>query len=370
MYSQQTLKVKKKAFAYSVFSGSILTLSPDAAQANSYHAVTDKTPIKQSHKAQLYEVESFSIEPLLAENLTAPIFLGNMPSTASAVKVENSVLVDTTFENDSSQSKTNQLIDTTVRFQPHLGNHEPFIRTGINTFQEKGVEDITHFPLQIGIKKQFKDVSVSAGGGGDFFDRLPATPSLFGSVAWQAAPGISFSGDVTYESDKSSAASLENNIQAVRVTPAVYWQIDQATSIYSSFTWGSYSDGNQEQQVVANVERTFGDFFLKATAFYWAYEQDLDNGYFDPDGYSLYEGEVGWSGSITETLSCRIAASLGRQVLDKDSSTANGYKGKCTAQLSPTLEAGLGYYYSNTIDAPSSENNQRSVFSGHVKFRF
>ena len=244
------------------------------------------------------------------------------------------------------------------------------MNAGAYTFQENGIEDITNFPLQIGIQQQFKDISISAGGGVDAFDRLPPAPSLFASVNWQATPNLIISGDITYEPYKFSAASLENNIQAVRTTPAVYWQIDQATSLYRSFTWGHYSDGNQEQQMIANVERKFGDFFLKATAFLWAYNQDLDNGYFDPDGYSLYEGEVGWEGRVTEALDCRFSASLGSQRFDQNSSTANSYKGKCAAQISPDVEVGLGYHYSNLIDAPPNENNQRSVVSGHVKFSF
>jgi len=418
------MNVKQQALACSIASSSLLTLSSNAAAVDAYHTAVNRTPdkapnkilgrapIKRSPKTQnpktqnlkthrLDEADTLAIEPLLDKDLTAPVFLEKPLSVATletdlpigtsleaisrqaadlatdtavdsgtALESANAVLIDSAFKNDSSQSKTNQQIDTTIRFQLPSANSTPFIRTGIHTFQEDGIEDITNFPLQIGIEKQFKDISLSAGGGGNFFNRLPATPSLFASVNWQATPRILFSGDITYRSYKFSAASLENNIRAVRVTPAVYWQIDPATSFYSSFTWGNYSDGNQEQQIVVNLERTAGGFFIKTTAFFWAYDQDLDNGYFDPDSYSLYEGEIGWEGRIAEGLNCRIAASLGRQSFDQDNSTANGYKGNCTAQLSPSFEAGLGYYYSNTINTPSNENNQRSVVSSHVKFSF
>ena len=407
------MNVKQKVFACGIASSGLLTLSSNAADADTYAAtsktpnkIPDKAPIKRIYRTRrLAKIDAPTVEPLLDKNLATPIFLKkpssvvaletdrqtDLPTDVSSVAISrqaadlateptadsgtafgsvNAILIDNAFKNDRSQSKTSQQIDTTIRFQLRSDNSTPFIRTGIHAFQENGIEDITNVPLQIGIEKQFKDVSLSAGGGGNFFNRLPATPSLFASASWQATPRLLFSGDITYGSYKFSAASLENNIRAVRLTPAVYWQIDPATSLYSSFTWGSYSDGNQEQQVVVNMERTFGSFFMKGTAFFWAYDQALDNGYFDPDGYSLYEGEVGWEGRIAEALNCRIAASLGRQSLDQDSSTASGYKGKCTAQLSPALEAGLGYYYSNTIDTPSSENNQRSVVSSYVKFSF
>ena len=375
------MNVKMKVVACGVTSSTLLSLNSNAVQANPYHTPASKTPASPSVEAYSLDqikdqiksstVEPFTREPLIDKRLIEPVFLTETISEAADIETIDAVFVDANFENDSSSSKTNQVIDTTIWFLPRSGSsHTPFVRIGANTFQQNGVEEIVNFPLQIGIEKQFKTVSLSAGGGGDFFNRLPTTPSLFAKVAWQATPSLSFFGDATYKSYKFSAASLENDIRAIRATSAVFWELDSATNLYGSFTWGDYSDGNQEQQLFASVQRKFGNFFLNASAFFWNYSQDLDNGYFDPDSYSLYEGEFGWEGRVTDALGCLLSASVGTQRLDQNSSTANSYKGKCTAQLSPRLEAGLGYYYSNIIDSPFEESAQRSTVSGHVRFSF
>jgi hypothetical protein len=104
---------------------------------------------------------------------------------------------------------------------------------------------------------------------------------------------------------------------------------------------GLYNDGNQEWQSFSRLEQKIGQFYLAANLFTWSYQEDLEtqNGYFSPPDFLVYNAEIGWEGDVFDFLSCRLAATVGRQRLDGEFDNANGYEARCTAQISPNVEA-------------------------------
>jgi hypothetical protein len=172
---------------------------------------------------------------------------------------------------------------------------------------------------------------------------------------------------------KFNAQTLENQITSWRYGPQLSWQIDPKTSLFSSLRFGNYNDGNFEQQSFTRIERKFGEFFLAANLFNWSYQHDYaqESGYFSPPDFLVYTGEVGWEGRISNFLRCRVAASLGQQRLNGEFDKANSYQGHCTTNISPNLDADLGYIYSNVQNGEtggSTYNNQS--FTGVLRVKF
>ena len=288
------------------------------------------------------------------------------PEAIALLNEIDGIQVDLDFENNNNADRINQTLEATTRFRINRSNTQQFVRLGYNTFRQNNIETVENFPIQVGIERQFNKVTLSGGGGVDLFNQLSAVPNTFVETTWAATPNFFVLGEATYGAYKFNAEALENDIRAARVKPALYWQIDNQTSLYSDFTWGTYSDGNQEQQAIASIERELGDFFLGASVFYWNYNRDLDNGYFDPDGYWYYGAEVGWDGRIVEGLSCRLSVALGAQTLDAETSNANSYKGTCAADVGK-FEAILGYEYSTVIDNAGRDNSETSTITAQLK---
>ncbi len=330
------------------------------------------------------------LQPLSAQgNLKAQILLKefiliNRPEpprrSESTGKAETTSRPATTeiqldFENENSSSTVNQFIGSTVRFRLDDGEQSQnetvqILRLGYNNFSQVGIEEITNIPIQVGVEKTLGNLVLSAGGGIDVFNRLAAVPNIFAKATWDIDPNLSLYGDIEYGAYKFNADTLENEVKALRVTPSVYWQIDDNTSFFSSFTWGSYSDGNREQELFSSVERTFGDFFVGASLFYWHYSKDLDNGYFDPDSFLFYEGEVGWDGNISEELGCRVSAGLGEKNFEGSTSLSSTYQARCEIELGKRFEASLGYEYSIGIEAGRFTGPGKSEIIGQVRFTF
>ncbi len=341
-------------------------------QATDYfRAAIERYPDSPELKIGLARVYYSRQQTRRAVELLHPLIeSGNSEALALLDEIE-AVQVELNFENENNNSdRINQLIESTVRFRIDHSDTVQFVSTGFNSFRQNAIEGVDNIPVQVGIEGHLGEVSLSSGVGIDFFDRLPAVPNAFVNATWEASSNLFISGEVQYGAYKFNAETLANDIRALRVTPEIYWRFDEATSLYSSFTWGSYSDGNQEQQFIASAERTFGNFFIGASFFFWNYNQDLDNGYFDPDGYLYYGGEIGWAGPITDTFGCRISASLGAQTLDGRTSGANSYQGKCTSELLSGFEVALGYRYSTIIDDVNRNNSENSTVSGQLRFTF
>ncbi len=309
-----------------------------------------------------------------------------IPSSTSTEADTRAVVLEsltTDFRNDQDNfDQRNQFIEPTAQFRLRNGNRLR-VRTGLNSFEQPDIESITNIPLQVGWEGKIDRVTVSVAGGVDLFNRLPTALNLNARVEAPMALNISPTGQVESQvvvsgvveqgPYKFNAETLDNQITAWRFGPNVYWQIDRNTSLYSSFRWGEYNDGNEEQQSFSRLERKLGQFSVAANLFTWSYDQDLDteSGYFSPPDFLVYNGEVAWQGDVFDFLRCRLAATLGQQRLRGEIDDANSYQARCTVQFSPNVEADLGYGFSNVRnqDTGGSTYNNQSV-TGQLRVRF
>jgi hypothetical protein len=313
-----------------------------------------------------------SVQPTLLPTSTEPV--------TEAIQLES---LTTDFRRDGDNfEQRNQFIEETAQFRLRNGNRFR-IKTGVNSFEQRNIESITNIPLHIEWEGKIDQVTVVVGGGVDVFDRLPTALNFNAKVeapfAIKVSPsgrlqsGVVVSAVVEQSLYKFNAQTLDNQITAWRFGPSIYWQIDANTSLYSSLRLGSYNDGNFEQQSFSRLERKFGQFFVAANVFNWNYRRDVEktNGYFSPPDFLVYNGEVGWEGNIVESLRCRVAANLGQQRLEGEWDVANSYQARCTAKLSPNVEADFGYAYSNVQNRQSEGsgyNNQS--FTGQLRVKF
>ncbi|MGQ4646129.1 hypothetical protein [Lyngbya aestuarii] len=289
----------------------------------------------------------------------------------------------TEFRNDHNNfDQSNLFIEQTAQFR--LRNNSIIrLKTGFNFFENSEVDSVTNIPVQIGWEGKLDKVTLELAGGVDIFDRLPTALNLKARaevpLAVNLTPegelqsGVIVSATVEQRPYKFNAETLDNQITAWRFGPNIYWQIDRNTSLFSFVRLGLYNDGNQEWQSFSRVERKLGQFSVAANLFTWNYQEDLEteSGYFSPSDFLVYNAEVAWQGNVFEFLSCRLAATLGRQRLEGEVDNANSYQALCTAKLSPKVEADLGYTYTNVLnqDSRDIEYNNQSL-TGRLRFKF
>ncbi|BAY23151.1 hypothetical protein NIES2100_29150 [Calothrix sp. NIES-2100] len=268
--------------------------------------------------------------------------------------------IQTDFRNDTDNFGIHNLfIEPTFQFRLPNGN-KIFVKTGFNFFEQIGIESISNIPIQIGWQGKVGDVKLQTAAGVDIFNRLPPAINLNAQVealiippkvsdSGQLLSGLIVSVNVEQGPYKFNAQTLENQITAWRFGPNLYWQIDRDTSLFSSLRLGNYSDRNSEVQSFSRLERKFGQFSLAANLFTWSYDRNLErtSGYFSPPDFFVYNAEVAWEGEVVNFLRCRLSASLGQQRLNGEFDNANAYQTRCTAKLSPSIEADLGYSFSN-----------------------
>ncbi|MEA5601890.1 hypothetical protein [Nostoc sp. UHCC 0252] len=284
------------------------------------------------------------------------------PTTSTEPKTPAPVLesIDTDYRYDTDNfGQTNFFFEPTAQFRLRNGN-KIFFKTGFNFFEQRGVQSITNFPLQVGWQGKVGQVTLQTAAGVDIFNRLPTAINLNAKVEAPISPQrvsssgellsvVVLSGNLEQGPYKSNARTLENQITAWRFGPDLYWQIDRKTSLFSSLRLGSYNDGNSEVQSFSRLERKFGQFSLAANLFTWSFNRNLErtSGYFSPQDFLVYNAEVAWEGDIANFLRCRLAANLGQQRLNGEFDNANTYQTRCTVKFSPDLEADLGYTFSN-----------------------
>ncbi|MEH2329930.1 hypothetical protein [Nostoc sp.] len=301
---------------------------------------------------------------------SSPPKTSTKPKTPDAVL--ESIYTDYHYETDNF-GQTNFFLEPTVQFRLRNGN-KIFFKTGFNLFEQRGVESVTNFPLQVGWQGKIGQVTLQTAAGVDVFNRLPTAINLNAKVEAPISPPrvsssgrllsvVVLSGNLEQGPYKSNARTLDNQITAWRFGPDLYWQIDRDTSLFSSLRLGSYNDGNSDVQSFSRLERKFGQFSLAANLFTWSYDRDLErtSGYFSPPDFLVYNGEVAWEGDITNFLRCRLAANLGRQRLKGEFDNANTYQTRCTVKLSPNIEADLGYSFSNV----RNQETGGSAYSGN-----
>jgi hypothetical protein len=291
--------------------------------------------------------------------------------------------IQTDFRSDTDNfGQNNQFIEPTAQFRLPNGNRIR-LKAGFNSFDDPGFESITNIPIQVGWEGKVDRVTLQTAVGVDLFNRLPTAFNLNAKVeapisqnvdsSGQLLSGVVLSGALENGSYKFNAQTLDNHITTWRFGPDLYWQIDRNTSLFLSFRLGNYSDGNYEQQLFSRLERKLGQFSLAANLFNWSYARDLESksGYFSPPDFLLYNVELAWEGDVFDFLRCRLATSLGRQRLEGEIDNANGYQARCTAKLSPNIEADLGYSFSNVRnqDTDNSAYNARSL-TGQLRVKF
>ncbi|MDZ7965383.1 MAG: hypothetical protein RM368_10460 [Nostoc sp. DedSLP03] len=308
------------------------------------------------------------------------------PTTATEAKTPDAVLesIDTDYHYETDNfGQTNFFLEPTAQFRLRNGN-KIFFKTGFNFFEQRGVESITNFPLQVGWQGKIGQMTLRTAAGVDVFNRLPTAINLNVKVDAPISPPrvsssgrllsvVIISGNLEQGPYKSNARTLDNQITAWRFGPDLYWQIDRDTSLFSSLRLGSYNDGNSDVQSFSRLERKFGQFSLAANLFTWSYDRDLErtSGYFSPPDFLVYNGEVAWEGDIAKFLRCRLAANLGRQRLKGEFDNANTYQTRCTVKLSPSIEADLGYSFSNVRNQETGGSGYGgNSFTGQLRVKF
>jgi hypothetical protein len=270
----------------------------------------------------------------------------------------------------NNSGQVNHTIESTAILRLNNGDRL-FFTTGNNTYEQPGVKTVTNIPLGIEWETKINALKVRPGVGVDIFSGS-TTPNFNLKVDYPVTTGLTVSADIQQGAYKFNAKTIGNQISALRYGPSIFWQIDKETSLFSSLHLGNYSDNNQEQQSFSRIERKLGEFSVAGNLFTWNYQNPTDKGYFAPPDFLVYTGEVAWEGSvIRDVLSCRLSASLGGQHVNAKDSDAGGYQTKCTAKISPNLEADLGYSFSNvkSHDTGSNPANSQSILS-QIRWKF
>ncbi|MBH8572410.1 hypothetical protein I8752_05045 [Nostocaceae cyanobacterium CENA369] len=320
--------------------------------------------------------ENFNPDLRLPPPIPKPPQNSTPPKTSTKPGMPDAILesIDTDYRYDTDNfGQTNLFIEPTVQFRLRNGN-KIFFKTGFDLFNQRNVESITNIPLQVGWQGKIGQMTLQTAVGVDLFDRLPTAINLNTKVEIPISqPKVSPSGrllslavlsaNLEQGPYKSNARTLDNQITAWRFGPDLYWQIDRDTSLFSSLRLGSYNDDNSEVQSFSRLERKFGQFSVAANLFTWNYDRDLErtSGYFSPPDFLVYNAEVAWEGNITNFLRCRFAANLGRQRLKGEFDNANTYQTRCMVKLSPSVEADLGYSFSNV----RNQDTGQSAYSGN-----
>jgi hypothetical protein len=292
------------------------------------------------------------------------------PKTPDAVL--ESIYTDYRYDTDNF-GQTNLFFEPTVQFRLNNGN-KIFFKTGFNFFEQRGVESVTNFPLQVGWQGKIGQATLRTAARVDVFNRLPTAINLNAKVEVPISPprvsssgqllsAVILSGNLEQGPYKFNAQTLDNQITSWRFGPDLYWQIDRNTSLFSSLRLGSYNDGNSEVQSFNRLERKFGQFSLAANLFNWSFDRNLErtSGYFSPPDFLVYNAEVAWEGDIANFLRCRLAANLGQQQLKGEFDNAYTYQTRCTVKVSPNIEADLGYSFSNV----RNQETRGSAYSGN-----
>jgi hypothetical protein len=275
-------------------------------------------------------------------------------------------------QNRDNFGQVNRFIEPTAQFRLSNGNIIR-LKTGFNYFESADIDDVSNIPFTVGYETKIDKITVAGGVGVDLFNRLPTAINLNAKVDVPILPRVTVSGVVEQGPYKNNAETLQNQITAWRYGANLYWQIDPNTYLFSLLRLGNYNDGNFEQQSFSRLEHKIGDFSIAANLFNWTFTRNAEktSGYFSPQSFIVFSGEVGFEKEIFDFLRCRVATSLGRQRLNGNAGRGNSYQATCTTRLSPNIDADFGYTYSNVPnrDTGGSAYNNRS-FTGQLRLKF
>ncbi|NET32132.1 MAG: tetratricopeptide repeat protein [Cyanothece sp. SIO1E1] len=337
-----------------------------------YQAALTQFPQSPELRLGLAKVYASQERVRKATEVLQPLVDERYPEALELIQEIRAVRVNIEFQSYSEDSdQSNWFIEQTDRFRIGNGRIGQFVKTGLQTFEQDGFEDITITSIKAGVEGNLGRVKLTGAVGVDLFDRLAAAPSFNAEVAVPVTSNFALSGILEQGPYKVNVETLENSITALRVGPDFSWQIDRNTDWFASVRWGDYNDGNQEFQFFSRLERRLGNFFIAGNVFTLSFAEDPENGYFAPSSFVAYGGELGWEGAITDFLRCRFSVELGSQVIEGDSASANTYQARCNASVTKRIEAGLGYRFTTLVDQSSSDGDgNRQTISGQLRFLF
>ncbi|WP_242056420.1 MULTISPECIES: hypothetical protein [unclassified Nostoc] len=343
-------------------------------QVNDHDSKELSSRLKQRHFL-IAAPENFNPGLRVPPPLPKPLQTPRPPATSTEPIKPFAVLenIQTDFRNDTDNfGQHNLFIEPTFQWRSPHGD-KILLRTGLNLFEQRGVDSVTNIPVQIGWEGKIGQVTWQTAAGVDVFNRLPTAINFHAKVEAPIVPpkisasgrllsGVTISANLDQSPYKFNARTLDNQITAWRFGPDLYWQIDRYTSLFSSLRLGNYNDGNSEIQSFSRLERKFGQFSVAANLFNWSYDRNVEsrNGYFSPPDFLVYNAEVAWEGDIAKFLHCRLSANLGQQRLNGEFDNASTYQTRCTAKVSPKIEADLGYSFSNV----RNQDTGGSAFGG------
>ncbi|OUC15539.1 MAG: hypothetical protein B0A82_06235 [Alkalinema sp. CACIAM 70d] len=301
-----------------------------------------------------------------------PASSNSQPSSLQKAPVVPESLT-TNFRRDRDNfGQENLLLETTPQFKLPNGDLLNFT-TGVNLFKESDRDTLINVPLRVSWETRINSVKLRPEIGLDFFNRLPIAPNLRLKLETPISSSATLSGLVSYGPYKFNATTLENQISAFHLSPALFWKLEKDTQFFGMYRFGQYSDGNTEHQLIGRLEHKIGQFSIAANAFLWSFNNDVagTSGYFSPPDFLVYNGEIAWEGKPFDFLRCRLSTTLGEQRLKGSFSNANTYEARCTAILSPTIEADLGYALSNVQNrSPDNSPFQNQSFTGQLRVKF
>jgi tetratricopeptide (TPR) repeat protein len=303
------------------------------------------------------------LDPLLKE--------GNQDAIALA-KEMRSVQSKTEIISRTRSSKQNSFaVNQTVKFRVGDSNLLSSAQVGYGKFTQPGRDVLQHYPVRVGVEGTNHPVRWKLDAGVDVFDRLATKPFVQGQVTAQLSPTLQVGATTHYQAYKENVATLENGINRFLIQPHLFWQITPSTSLYAQYGAGFYSDGNRDGQVWAGLKQQVGDFYVSASVLNWEFAKDTQNGYFAPDNYLSYSGEIGWEGKVADAASCNLAVSVGRQSYAGNNRPENGYKAGCKVDLSSTTTIDAQYQYSsNALFTGEGRNSNENRFQINLKTKF
>lgn len=255
----------------------------------------------------------------------------------------------------------------TLNFENDAGDRIG-LTTGVEIFDQATTAQVTNVPFDVSWHRKIGDSSVDVSAGVDFFNRLSMAPRLSAGGATPVWEGATLSGVIEYAPYKFNAQTLENEIRALRFGPNLFWQITPSTSLFSLVRFGAYNDGNTEQQSFSRLEQRIGPFGVAANLFNWVYRSnaEMSSGYFSPQDFLVYSGEIFWADTLFNALDCRASASSGQQRLGGSWTSGYSYGGQCAIPITKNITLDVNYAFSNVRDQMTGESafNNSTLTSG------
>ncbi len=216
-------------------------------------------------------------------------------------------------------------------------------------------------PISLTWADQREALSWQLSAGLTFYDRVTPAPSLAAVVSHPLSDTVTWTGRLEWAPYAVSAAALTNQIQALRTTHTLYWQMRPQSFGLAVLTRGWQSDGNREWQFYGRLESTQPHWYVAANLFAWRFDRDRleTSGYFSPGDFLSYSAELGWTPQISDSVSCRIAYNLGRTRLDGVFSTDDRLSARCTTPFTERWAVALETVLTPIVTQGGSYRNQR-----------